>query len=169
MRDYDPAVGRYVESDPIGLAGGSYSPYAYANGNPISNSDPEGLQTVPFPDAPIVLPPIPGSNKQWDQAVNSAGIAIEDAVGDSVDRLFQAAKKAAHAIKNYCSTESADAREQRCQENLDRDLATCAALSKRDGKSAYAICERQAYLRYGNCLSGRDEGIKAPLPPWGTK
>jgi hypothetical protein len=32
-----------LQSDPIGLFGGSYSPYAYANGNPISNVDPYGL------------------------------------------------------------------------------------------------------------------------------
>lgn len=44
FRDYDPATGRYVESDPLGLAGGSYSTYAYANGNSIGNTDPTGLQ-----------------------------------------------------------------------------------------------------------------------------
>jgi RHS repeat-associated protein len=43
FRDYDPGSGRYVESDPIGLAGGSYSSYAYANGNPVSIADPSGL------------------------------------------------------------------------------------------------------------------------------
>lgn len=42
-RDYDPATGRYVESDPIGLNGGSFSTYAYADGDPIDRIDPLGL------------------------------------------------------------------------------------------------------------------------------
>ena len=60
-------------------------------------------------------------------------------------------------------------REQRCQENLDRDLETCQMLGRQYGKKAYRICEQQAMLRYGNCLAGRDgdDGINAPLPPWG--
>jgi uncharacterized protein RhaS with RHS repeats len=33
----------FVESDPIGLAGGSYSTYAYVNAEPLLRTDPMGL------------------------------------------------------------------------------------------------------------------------------
>ncbi len=43
FRDYDPQTGRYIESDPIGLAGGSYSTYAYVDDDPVKLKDPTGL------------------------------------------------------------------------------------------------------------------------------
>ena len=46
-RDYDPALGRYLDPDPIGLNGGA-NIYAYAGGSPLMFIDPDGLHaTIP--------------------------------------------------------------------------------------------------------------------------
>ncbi len=44
-RDYDPAIGRYIEPDPIGLAGGPHV-YSYVGQDPMNAVDPEGLWQV---------------------------------------------------------------------------------------------------------------------------
>ena len=43
FRDYDPAVGRYLESDPLGLKAG-VNTRLYSNANPISIFDKSGLE-----------------------------------------------------------------------------------------------------------------------------
>ena len=75
-RDYDPTTGRYIQADPIGLAGGD-NPYLYANGNPVGYIDPLGL-------AP----------EDWIGAQQFAGIAM---AGDSL-----AMANARNAGEQYC-------------------------------------------------------------------
>uniref|UniRef100_UPI0021533B40 RHS repeat domain-containing protein n=2 Tax=Gammaproteobacteria TaxID=1236 RepID=UPI0021533B40 len=48
QREYDPAVGRYSQSDPIGLEGG-ISTFSYVGSRPTFSIDPQGLQVIGSP------------------------------------------------------------------------------------------------------------------------
>jgi RHS repeat-associated protein len=47
FRDYDPAIGRYVESDPAGLRGG-LNTYAYVRNETVELVDPKGLESAGY-------------------------------------------------------------------------------------------------------------------------
>jgi RHS repeat-associated protein len=63
FRDYDPATGRYVESDPMGLAAG-IDPYLYAAANPVWSFDSYGLASCSYSVAAHSLSCTPNAGGQ---------------------------------------------------------------------------------------------------------
>jgi RHS repeat-associated protein len=46
-RFYSPDIGRFLQPDPIGFAGDATNLYRYSGNNPVTSSDPMGLDAVP--------------------------------------------------------------------------------------------------------------------------
>ena len=59
-RDYDPSLGRYAETDPLGINAGQ-NLYAYVDGDPVNGRDLEGLIAIPAPPPGIAIPAAAGT------------------------------------------------------------------------------------------------------------
>jgi hypothetical protein len=119
FRDYDPAIGRYMESDPIGLIGG-LNTYGYVKSNPLLSQDFMGLATATFPGFDI---PLPG----W---LGGAGTRLLGVAGVILSLGGDTSQ----------STESLEECEAKCEEDKKARDALCFIEKAKGGKAAQRLC-----------------------------
>jgi RHS repeat-associated protein len=184
-RDYDVSLGRYVQADPIGLAGDA-NPYLYAAANPLARMDVGGLKQAQAPLDPATVAwdagakvfrkrllrpsrkiPVVGKALLIGDGLGTlAGIAWYGYISPPVScRGRDAGGEGRGRGRSTGGGHDEDDGSDRCDVAQNNDEFICrqewGALSTR----GLAVCYKTAFARYSECLAagGNPSAARTPL------
>ena len=129
FRYYDPRIGRYITSDPIGLDGG-LNTYLYAYANPMKFLDQRGLSGAIFPFyGNWCGPGLTGGNVGTYDAVIGRGVVLVPPI-DELDGCCMLHDICYSECRSNNKCETTD--QSACFRKCDRKLASCSTISSTD-------------------------------------
>lgn len=171
FRDYDSRLGRYIQSDPIGLSSG-VNTYSYVSGNPVTYVDPMGLEGVgSFNNGGHVQSWEGGTRIPILSALADVLDTLRGRANDMVEKNFVGADKFYHclgmceassngALDATFATSAGVGRELYQQHGKGEPAEECAADDKANGQGVAAGLRKQGCV--ASCRNLMPAGMTFP-------